>query len=189
MPDRLVQKFGGFFIPFGVLFLLLCGNALYLAGISWTERATGWSLQNYAYQYAFLLHLVGGFLFVGLFIAFAVSHVLPRWRWRRKRVGIWGLVLLLVLTVLCLTGVLLSRIGPFVVKAPLLRSTLYWAYLVAPLLAVAIYVGHRRAGGAFSWRRLVQGGVAALLIGMLFFGFHWFDPRFLRTRRPQEGTR
>lgn len=189
MPDRLVQKFGGFFIPFGVLFLLLCGNALYLAGISWTERVTGWSLQNYAYQYAFLLHLVGGFLFVGLFIAFAVSHVLPRWRWRRKRVGIWGLVLLLVLTVLCLTGVLLSRIGPFVVKAPLLRSALYWAHLVAPLLAVAIYVGHRRAGGAFSWRRLVQGGVAALLIGMLFFGFHWFDPRFLRTRRPQEGTR
>lgn len=174
---------------FALVFLFLCGNSLYLVGITVLERATARSLQNFAYQYAFLAHLCVGFFFAFLFAAFAAVHILPRLRWAFRRIGLLGAGVFLTLFVVCVTGILLSRIGPFVIKAPTPRLGLYWLHVLAPLVAVVLYVAHRLEGGGLTPRRIMLGSVLTAGIGLVFFAFHWFDPRFLTVRRPQEGAK
>lgn len=174
---------------FGLVFLFLCGNSLYLLGITVVERATGRSLQNYAYQYAFLAHLLVGFFFALLFAVFVGVHIVPRFRWIFRRIGLLGAGVFLALCIVCVTGILLSRIGPLVIKAPATRAFLYWLHVLAPLLGVAFYVAHRVEGSGLTARKVLWGGVLTAGIGLMFSGFHWFDPRFLTVRRPQEGAK
>ena len=107
------------------------------------------------------LHLLWAFLVIVPFLVFGFAHLATSWKrpnkrpcatvWRswRARSGHPGL------------GIVLVRIGGFEVRDPRVRNVGYWLHVVAPLVAVALYVKHRLAGPRIRWewaRRLAMAG-------------------------------
>ena len=121
------------------------------------------------------------------FLVFGFAHLATSWK-RPNRAAIrYGLVLLAAGLVTVVSGFVLVRIGGFEVRDPRIRNVGYWFHVVAPLVAVALYVKHRLAGPRIRWewaRRLaipVVGFVAVM--GLL----HFQDPRSFGVKGPKEG--
>jgi len=157
--------------------ILLAGNGLYLSGITFMEHVTGFVLQNYAYQYFFLVHLVGGLFFIGLLISYVLLHWRSMAGVRRPATKRWGFLLVGVATALVVSGLLLWRPEPLAVKHPLIRSIAYWVHVLTPVFALGLYWLHRVSGRGirplrmFAWIGAVVGVCALFVIG------HGFDPR------------
>ena len=57
------------------LFAVLCVNSVYLVSVTLMEWRTGFTYQNYFYQYMFLAHLALGLAIVLPFVLFGVLHI------------------------------------------------------------------------------------------------------------------
>src|SRR2546428_3349136 len=144
------------------LVALLGANSVYLASITflqWVKKEV--TYENYFYQFMFLAHLVLGLVLVLPFVIFGLIHLKnARHRPNRPAVRV-GYLLFGVSLTLLFTGLALMRFDFFVIKNPNLRSSLYWAHVITPLLAVWLYILHRLAGPRIKWRGGRRGGAAA----------------------------
>ena len=89
--------------------------------------------------------------------------------------------------VLLFSGLLLMRIGGFELKTPTVRSGLYWAHIIAPLVVAWLYWLHRLAGPPIKWRfgLWYTGVVGTVVVGMVLL--HSQDPRQWHRAGPSDG--
>lgn len=166
---------------------VLGANSAYLLAIKALEWFSGLAYQNYFYQLMFLAHLGLGLLLVVPFLVFCLIHIKnAAGRTNRRAVRV-GYGLFAISLVLLLSGIALMRIGGFDLKNPVLRSGVYWAHVITPVLVVWLYVLHRLAGPRIKWRvGLGWGAVAAAAVaGMV--ALHATDPRKWSVVGPKEG--
>src|ERR1043166_9290095 len=132
---------------------LLGANSLYLASITflqWLNKEV--SYENYFYQFMFLGHLVLGLLLVLPFVVFGIAHIKNAHNRPNRRALRVGYLLFAISLALLFTGLALMRFDFFAIKNPNIRSGLYWAHVITPLLAVWLYILHRLAGPRIKWR-------------------------------------
>lgn len=174
-------------VVFG-LFALLAVNSFYLSGVRVAEAVTGETYQNWFYISMFLLHLAVGALFVLPVIWFGLAHMRnARNRPNRRAVKV-GYALFGTALVLLFSGIVLTRIeGVITVNDPTVRGVAYWLHVLAPLVAVWLFVLHRLAGKRINWR--IGGRVAAaavVLVGVALV-LQFQDPRAWNVEGPASG--
>lgn len=176
------------FFIFGLV-AILGANSAYLVSITLLEKSTGLAYQNYFYQYMFLVHLALGLLLLLPFVAFGICHINNAWSRSNRRAVRVGLALFSVSLVLLFSGVALMRVEGFAIKNPNVRSAVYWAHVITPLLAVWLYILHRLAGPRIKWRVGLGWAavVGAVVIGMVLL--HSQDPRRWNVAGPKEGEK
>ena len=181
-----------------VLFALLGANSFYLATVTAIEFWTGQTLQNYFYQVMFLGHLAMGLALVVPFFCFAIVHMRNTWRRKNRRAVYMGYLLFLVSVLLLLSGLLLTRLGPFDLKTPVVRHIVYWVHVLCPLATIWVYWLHRLAGPPIKWRLglgyVVAVGTTTIVLVLLRNsdpsqwnlvgseeGLRYFEPSLART--------
>ena len=133
------------------LFALLGANSVYLASITFLEWFRGLSYQNYFYMIMFGAHLALGLLIILPVIIFGIVHLRNSYNRPNRRAVRVGYALFAVALILLFTGLALMRFDFFVIRDPRLRSPLYWAHVITPILAVWLYILHRLAGPRIRW--------------------------------------
>src|SRR4030095_5929625 len=187
------------YLIFG-LFAVLGANSVYLGAITFLEWLKGDSnitYQNYFYMVMFGAHLVLGLAFVLPVVIFGIIHIRNAHDRPNRRAVRVGYLLFFISLVLLFTGVALMRFDFFSIKDPRVRSPLYWAHVVTPLLAAWVYVLHRLAGPRIKWQVGLRWAVAAgvVIVAMVFLhsahprknqigskeGEKYFEPSLART--------
>ena len=179
------------------LVAILAANSVYLAGITFLQWVSEASYENYFYQFMFLAHLVLGLLLLTPFVLFGALHIKNAHDRPNRRAVRVGYLLFAISLVLLFTGIALMRFDFFVIKDPRLRSPIYWAHVITPLLAVWLYLLHRLAGPRIQWRAGLRwaAGVSLLAIATVLFhskhpqqnvvgspeGKKYFEPSLART--------
>lgn len=179
------------------LFALLGANSVYLSAITFLEWWRGLTYQNYFYMVMFGAHLVLGLLIVVPVIVFGIVHIKNAHNRPNRRAVRVGYALFAVAIVLLVSGLALMRFDAFSIKDPRLRSPIYWAHVITPLLAIWLYVLHRLAGPRIKWNIGVKwaAAVGALVLGGVAMhsmhpqknqtgsveGTNYFMPSFART--------
>jgi len=158
------------------LVALLGANSVYLAGITFLQWATEASYENYFYQFMFLAHLVLGLILVTPFVIFGALHIKNAHDRPNRRAVRVGYLLFAISLVLLFTGIALMRFDFFVIKDPRLRSPIYWAHVITPLLAVWLYLLHRLAGPRIQWRVGMRWAVAVGVLTIATVLFHSKHP-------------
>ena len=149
------------------LFALLGANSVYLSSITFLEWWRGLTYQNYFYMVMFGAHLVLGLLIVLPVIIFGCIHIKNAHDRPNRRAVRVGYALFAIALVLLVSGIALMRFDFFSIKDPRVRSPIYWAHVIAPLLAIWLYVLHRLAGPRIKWQ---VGGKFAFAVGVLVLG-------------------
>jgi tetratricopeptide (TPR) repeat protein len=172
-------------------FALLGATGAYLSGVSFLNWLRPASLYTTPFTFwMFLAHGAVGILGVAPFLVFGFSHyATSRRRPNRKAVRLGLMVFGLGLATV-VTGVALFQLDglPQLPTGTVSRSTVYWAHVVVPVLAVAVYIGHRKAGPRIKWvyGKVWGGAVLALLVVMAFL--HGYDPRAAARKGSAEGV-
>jgi tetratricopeptide (TPR) repeat protein len=171
------------------LFAILAVNSVYLASVS----VAGERYQNWFYLNMFLLHLVLGLLIVAPVLIFGVVHIRNAWSRDNKRAIRAGLALFTTANLLLLSGIVLMRVDLFGVRLeinnPVARSTAYWIHVIAPLVAVWLFILHRLAGRRIKWKLgLAWAGVAAGFAAAMLL-LHGQDPRAWNVAGPASGEK
>ena len=160
-----------------VLVALLGANSIYLVTVTIVEALSSATYQNYFYQFMFLGHLVLGLLLIVPFLLFAIPHMRNTWK-RKNRRAVWmGYALFGTCLLLLISGLLLTRIGPFEVKGPAKRAAFYWIHVIAPLVIVWLYCLHRLAGPRIKWKLGLGYLLFVAFLGATMIGFQNSDPR------------
>lgn len=169
------------------LFGVLAANGLYLAGVTWLQVFTGRVYESHFYQLMFLGHLGLGLILILPVVIFGFAHMWRAKDRRNRRAVKIGYALLAISLVILISGVLLTRIGSFHVVNPSLRSVVYWAHLLAPLMAVWLYWLHRLVGPRIKWHigRRVGLAIAGFVVAMV--SFQASDPRISEDIAPEDG--
>ena len=179
------------------LVALLGANSAYLASITFLEWFKGFSYQNYFYMVMFGAHLALGLLLLVPFVVFGALHIKNAHDRTNRRAVRVGYLLFFISLVLLFTGVALMRFDFFVIKNTSLRSPIYWAHVITPVLAVWLYVLHRLAGPRIHWQAGARwaGVVGLVVVAMVFLhskhpqknqagsveGKKYFEPSLART--------
>ena len=172
-----------------VLFALLGANSAYLSSITFLEWTRGETYQNYFYQFMFLGHLVLGLLILLPVIFFGIFHIKNAWNRPNKRAASVGYALFAISLILLFSGLALMRVKGFEIKNPDLRSVMYWAHVITPLLAVWLYILHRLAGPKIKWKAGVSWAVAVGAVVVIMVSLHTQDPRKWNVAGPKEGVK
>lgn len=171
------------------LFSLLLANGIYLTLITWLQHFTGAVYENLFYQFMFLAHLVLGVILVLPVLVFGVVHMLAARNRRNRRAVKIGYALLGISIVVLLSGILLTRQFGFDLKQPVARQAVYWAHIIAPLMAIWLYWLHRLVGPRIKWivgRRIAI--ATAVVVGAMLL-IQTQDPRQWNQVGPQEGAK
>ncbi|HAM72543.1 MAG TPA: hypothetical protein DCM86_12950 [Verrucomicrobiales bacterium] len=142
------------------LFAILGANSVYLASITFLEWAKGFSYQNYFYMVMFGLHLVLGLLLILPVVIFGIIHIINSHNRPNRRAVRVGYSLFICSLALLISGVALMRFDFFSIKNPHVRSPIYWAHVITPLVAIWLYVLHRLAGPRIRWQVGLRWAVA-----------------------------
>ena len=181
------------FVIFGTVAILGATGA-YLSAIrflNWMNQARGRDYTNYFTLGMFMTHEVVGVLIVVPFLFFGITHLATA-RKRPNRLAVrLGIVLFI-------TGILVLMTGMALIQLPRLpqlpteawgRAIVLWLHIVTPILAVWIYVLHRRAGPEIKWKWGGAWGVAVGLFILVMIGMHSQDPRKWYAKGPKEGEK
>lgn len=170
------------------LFAILGANSVYLGSITFLEWFNGFSYQNYFYMVMFGIHLVLGLLLILPVIIFGVIHIKNSSNRPNRRAVRVGYSLFFCALALLISGIALMRFDFFSIKNPAIRSPIYWAHVITPLLAIWLYVLHRLAGPKIRWQIGVKWAAAAgvLVLGSVFL--HSTHPK-LNQIGSKEGER
>lgn len=142
---------------------LLGANSIYLVCIPVQN-------QNSFYLWMFILHLVLGLGMIFPFLIFAGAHLKKAYRRPNRKAVKAGIALLTTALILILSGLVLMN-------RRLANPGVYWAHVLSPLAAVALYVVHRLAGPAVRWKwGMVWGGSVAAFVALMAL-MHHQDPR------------
>src|SRR5882724_3307590 len=127
---------------------VLGATGLYLLAIRGLESYFDQTYQTVFSLWMTLIHVGLGILFIIPFLYFGISHLLTA-RHRPNRVAVrLGISLFIVSLVVGATGLALVQLEglPQLPTHTISRWVVYALHVIAPLLAVVLYVLHRRAG-------------------------------------------
>lgn len=134
------------------LFAVLGANSVYLSSITFLEWFNGLSYQNYFYMVMFGLHLILGLILILPVVIFGFIHARNSYDRPNRRAVRVGYSLFICALILLISGVALMRFDFFSIKNPNIRSPIYWAHAITPLLAIWLYILHRLAGPRIKWQ-------------------------------------
>jgi tetratricopeptide (TPR) repeat protein len=168
---------------FGVV-ALLAANSVYLSAITYIEWLNGdpnVTYQNWFYMVMFGTHLALGLIVVLPIVVFGIVHARNSHNRPNRRAVKVGYSLFAVSLVVLITGLLLMRVDIFQfksvgIKDPRARSLTYWAHVIAPALAVWLYILHRMAGPRIKWKIGLRWGVAVGVITLAMILMHSAHP-------------
>ena len=180
---KLQRVLGFLFVSFALLGI----NALYLATITFLEWKNEQTYQNYFYQWMFLGHLVLGLLIVVPVLVFGIVHIKNAYDRPNRRAVRVGYALFAAALVLLGSGLVLMRIEGFEVRDPKLRSTAYWAHVIAPIACIWLFILHRLAGPKIKWKVGASYGALAVGFAALMGALHSQDPRAWNRVGPESG--
>ena len=169
------------------LFAVLGANSVYLSAITFLEWSRGLTYQNYFYMVMFGAHLVLGLLIVLPVIIFGCIHIKNSHDRPNRRAVRVGYALFFIAIMLLVSGVALMRFDAFSIKDPRLRSPIYWAHVITPLLAIWLYVLHRLAGPRIRWQVGAKWAAAAGVLVLGGVAMHSMHPK-KSERGSVEGT-
>ncbi|GEM_PF-100831 len=179
----------------------LGATGFYLLAIRGFESYRGNVLQTEFSIWMTLLHIVIGLVLILPFLIFGLTHLLTAWH-RPNRVAVrLGITVLLLGLIAGGTGILLIRGMEGLPQLPtetLSYTTVFWLHVVTPILAVFIYVLHRKVGPAIKWKwGYAFSGVVVLFTSAMIAmhsqntrgwfrigsaeGVRYFDPSLART--------
>src|SRR5262245_41139900 len=175
-------------------FALLGASGLYMMAISglnlaytpqsWLNALLGVSggpkeYRNIFTLYIVLVHTAFGALIVVPFFVFGLLHwSTARTRKNRRAIRL-GLALFYTGAVVCVSGLALTQLDPKI-KLPTGtwgRTVAYVLHVASPLLAVVLYVLHRRAGPDIKWKWGAVWGAGVTAFTALMVVLHARDPR------------
>lgn len=168
---------------------LLGVTGIYLLSIRGLEAARGRTYTNAFTLWMFVGHVLIGVAIALPFLAFGIIHYLKS-RHRKNRLAVrLGLALFAVGSIVVVTGLALVQLEklPQLPTGSLARWFVWGLHVLAPVLAVVLYVQHRRAGPDINWRLAYGWGAA---VGVFVAGtlvFHAQDPREWGLVGPREG--
>ncbi|MFO1064591.1 MAG: multiheme c-type cytochrome [Pirellulales bacterium] len=171
------------------LFSLLAANGVYLFAITWLEHLTGEVYQDYFYQLMFLVHLALGFIIIAPVLIFGFVHMWASKNRRNKRAIRIGYALFIISIVVLVSGVLLTRAFGFELKQPAMRTLIYWAHVICPLVAVWLYWLHRLVGPRIKWYVGARIGITLLVLVIAMIVLQMQDPRAWNVAGPKEGEK
>jgi tetratricopeptide (TPR) repeat protein len=168
---------------------LLGATGVYLVTIRLLEWRRGLTYTNQFTLGMFMVHVVLGVLLVAPFLYFGLTHLVTA-RKRPNRVAVrLGISLFITSIVVGLTGLVLIQLEGFpqLPTGTVSRYVVYGLHLLAPVVAVVIYVLHRRAGPAIHWNWGAAWGLGAGAFVAVMCVMHSFDPRQWYAKGPAEG--
>jgi tetratricopeptide (TPR) repeat protein len=169
----------------------LGATGAYLTAIRLLEWSRGVTVTNQFTLGMFMAHVLVGVLLVLPFLYFGFSHLITA-RNRPNRVAVrLGITLFLTSIAVGMSGLALIQLErlPQLPTGTLARSVVYYLHVVAPFLAVALYVLHRRAGPEIQWKWGITWGVGvAGFVGAMCL-MHAQDPRKWYVTGPREGEK
>ncbi len=175
-----------------IAFAFLGATGAYLT----TIRVLEWQyaprvFQNQFSLWMFATHLLVGAALVLPFLFFGFVHLATA-RHRKNRVAIrLGIMLFISGIAVCLTGLALIQFDvlPQLPTHSLGRWIVYGLHVATPVLAVGLYVLHRRAGPRIKWKwGYAWAGVVAVFIGAMIV-LHSQDPRKWYAKGSPEGEK
>jgi tetratricopeptide (TPR) repeat protein len=170
---------------------LLGATGAYLLAIRLLELAHGLTYTNQFTLGMFMGHVVLGVVLVIPFLIFGLSHLATA-RHRPNRVAVHlGIALFVTALVVGITGLALIQLEklPQLPTGTFARAVTYALHLLSPVVAVAIYVLHRRAGPEIHWKWGVAWGAAVAVFIAIMAGMHTQDPRKWYAQGPKEGEK
>ena len=171
------------------LVAILGANSLYLAAITLMEWSRGQTYQNQFYLLMFLGHVVLGLIMLVPFVIFGITHMLTSRKRKNKRAIRVGYALLIVSSLVLVSGLLLVRIGDFELRDPTSRSTVYWLHVGLPFVSGWLYWLHRLVGQKIRWKLgLTYGAIVTAAVGSMV-ALHTSDPRKWNSIGPEEGVK
>jgi tetratricopeptide (TPR) repeat protein/uncharacterized membrane protein len=168
---------------------LLGATGVYLLAITCLEKARGLTYTNQFTLWMFIVHVLLGVLLVIPFLVFGFTHLASA-RHRRNRLAVrLGITLFISSIAVGLTGLALIQMEklPQLPTGTMARSVVYALHLFTPLLAVVLYVLHRRAGPEIQWKWGAAWGVAVAVFVLVMGAMHSQDPRKWYAKGPAEG--
>ena len=173
-----------------ILFALLGANGFYLSSVSALTWWTGVTQQTFFYMLMVGLHLLLGFVVIVPILVFGFAHLVTS-RNRPNKVAIrYGYALLACSIVVLISGLILVRgFGIWEVRDPAVRTSGYWAHIVAPLLAIGLYIQHRLAGPKIRWYYFRRFGAVVGLVVVAMGILHSQEPKQFGTKGSAEGAK
>jgi tetratricopeptide (TPR) repeat protein len=172
-----------------ISFAVLGANGFYLASVTALTWYLGTTQQTFFYMLMIALHLFLGFLLIVPFLVFGCAHLATSWKRPNREAVRYGLALLTSALVVLISGLILVRIGDFQIRDPRVRDVGYWLHVLAPLVAIGLYVKHRLAGPMIRWQWARRFGVAVAGFVVLMGLLHREDPSAFGIKGPKEGKR
>jgi tetratricopeptide (TPR) repeat protein len=170
---------------------LLGATGAYLLAIRWLEYFRELTYTNQFTLGMFMVHVLLGVFLIIPFLLFGMIHLATARR-RPNRVAVrLGIALFTMGILVGLTGLALIQLEklPQLPTGTSARYLVYTLHIVTPLLAVVLYVQHRRAGPAIQWRWGIGWGFAVGLFVIAMCVMHAQDPRRWYVQGPQEGEK
>lgn len=171
-------------------FALLGATGAYLGAVTALDALNPASSHVTPFTFwMFLVHVGAGVLFFVPFLVFCVAHLAQAWGRTNKVAVRLGLLVFAAGVLVGLTGLALIQLEgmPQLPTASWSRGAVYFLHLALPVAAIALYVGHRRAGPKiqWAWGYAWAGATAAFVLVMVVL--HGLDPRDLYALGPAEG--
>ncbi len=173
-----------------ILFATLGANGFYLSSVTVLTWWSGVTQQTFFYMLMVGLHLLLGFVVVVPIIVFGFAHMATSWKRPNKSATRYGYALLVCSLVVLVSGFILVRgFGIWEVRDPKVRSMGYWLHIIAPCLAIGLYIQHRLAGPKIRWHYFrkfaMVVGVGVLGMGVL----HSQEPKRFGVKGPSDGAK
>lgn len=168
---------------------VLGASGAYLASIRWLDALTGKTYTTSFKYWMLILHIAVGVVMLLPFLAFGIVH----WRTARNRPNQYavklGILMFLTGVAVCLTGIALVRVDGM----PQLRTEtkphtiVLWLHIILPVIAVVLYVMHRRAGPDIKWKWGYAWGAGVGLFCVAMLVLHGMDPNAWYKQGSVEG--
>ncbi len=169
---------------------LLGATGVYLAAVTFMNSLN--VEKTYTTPFTFLMlviHVGIGILFLVPFFLFGAGHFITA-RKRPNRAAVRrGLIVFVFGMLVGMTGLALIQLAGFpqVPTDTTSRTVIYILHVALPVLAIIVYLAHRRAGPPIRWRwGYMWGGTTAVFV-LLMVLLHSVDPRDLNVSGPREG--
>lgn len=170
---------------------LLGATGIYLAAIRVLEWSYDHLFQTQFSLWMFLVHLLVGVGLLLPFLLFGLTHLLTA-RKRPNRIAVrLGMLVFLTGLVVGLSGLALIQLEglPQLPTGTPTRWLVYGLHVAAPVLAVVLYVLHRRAGPRIHWNWGIGWGLAVAAFTAIMLTLHSHDPRPWYAKGSPEGEK
>jgi tetratricopeptide (TPR) repeat protein len=171
-------------------FALLGATGVYLSAIRVLEwwRA-GKTYTNPFTLGMFMVHVVIGAALVAPFLVFGFAHWLSARKRTNRRAIRLGIILFISGILVCLSGLALIQLQelPQLPTGTMARNVTLILHVALPIVAVALYVLHRKAGPKIRWKWGYAWGVGVSGFVAVMMAMHTQNPRQWNVQAPREG--